>query len=181
MIIKQVLKTLLLFSFLGSAIFIVTWGGFRDKHRASNIILHEHKNNASKIKYTFKTKCGTINLIANEVIFIKTNTIKLHKVNATYKTKNKNISMKSDSCIYSIKEKKVYLSNNVIIKSDLNSIKTKKAVIDIQKQSIYSKSKTYGVANELKIDCSGFTINNAGIINLINAKSSYKSPYHDKK
>ncbi len=174
MIIKKLLKTLLLLSLFRGAVFVFTLGGLENKHFASNISIAEHKNNASKIQYSFRTKNGVINIFAENMLFINTNTLKLNKINGIYSAKNKQITIDAGECNYSIKTKIAYLNNNVIIKSSNLIIKTDNAKIDIEKQTMQSSSKTFGNSNNIDFTCSGFVINKNGVVKLTNAKTCHK-------
>lgn len=170
MIIKKILKTLLLFSFIGGAAFIFIWGELSDKRPASNIILHDFGNNASKIKYITKTKGGIISIESEKIIFLPKNTIKLYNIKAIYQTKNKQISVNAGECRYFIEDKKVCLYNNVNIISDSINIHTDNAIVNIEKQNIRSKSKTVGMSNGMRFESNGFFVVSDGRIHLVKPK-----------
>lgn len=175
MIIKKLLRTLLFFSLLGSAVFVFTWGGFENKYCASNISIADHKNNASKIQYSFGIKGGVANIFAESIHFKSMNTLELKKINGVYTTKNKQITLDAGECTYSINMKIAHLKNNIIIKSPDMIIKTEKATIDVDKQTIQSSSETFGSSNNIDFICSGFVISKNGTIKLVNAKTCHKN------
>jgi lipopolysaccharide assembly outer membrane protein LptD (OstA) len=177
MTVKVPLKTLLSVSLLLGALLLVFRGGEDSvpKTSAPNIIIHNKKNSANNIMYSFKINNDHVCLSANSVEFIDISTIVLLGVSATYTTDKRKVLIKSQKCVCNTKERNAYLSESVEAVSDGLAIRTTEATVDFQKQSITGDAKVIGSSDNISFECSGFSITKDGQIHLKQAKTKIQN------
>jgi hypothetical protein len=141
-----------------------------EKLNTSDSILPHFRNNASKVKYSFKLKDGNLKLQADTISILSKDNIILHNISAVYTVKTKTITIRATNCRFLPNPKKVCLSQKVEIISDGAKIQTERAIIDILKQNITCNSLVHYSNNNISFTCTGFLIQKNGEILLKNAK-----------
>lgn len=136
--------------------------------RVTNLL---HLSNSSKgILYTTKLKGGTLKLTADEAAIKAKTEIVLNNIKAVFKKQDNEVIVKSQHCKFNMKTKKVVLYNNVTIHSSNVDCVTEEAVIDLEKSSIFGKSKIEGKQSNIKFKADGFSVDSKGMVKLKNAE-----------
>jgi LPS export ABC transporter protein LptC len=115
-------------------------------------------NRVDGFSFRTQTSLGHLTVFAKTALMKEEKIIVLEEVSATLQNKEDVIKADAQKCTADFKQKKVFLSGQVNIKTKNEYIETERAVVDIKKETVTSDSSVKGKKGDYEFEAEGFSI-----------------------